>query len=166
MSERTKVCIGIDPGEKGGISFLSNGAAKHFKLEGATPADIYAELLGWCEGEVDVFAHIEAIAVFPRKGPDGRPQMGVGEAIRLTKLFRSQGVLIGLLVAAGIPYEEVRPSEWQKHLGCRTKGDKKITYRKAQELFPGYKVTHAIADSLLLAEHCRRTVNQRNGAIA
>jgi hypothetical protein len=37
-----------------------------------------------------------------------------------------------------------------------TKGDKNITKRKAQELFPEIKITHAIADSLLIAEYGRR----------
>jgi hypothetical protein len=42
---------------------------------------------------------------------------------------------------------------WQKALGCLTKGDKNITKRKAQEMFPGIKVTHATADSLLIAHY-------------
>jgi hypothetical protein len=32
-----------------------------------------------------------------------------------------------------------------------------VSKRKAQELFPGIKVTHAIADALLIAEYNRRT---------
>jgi hypothetical protein len=34
-----------------------------------------------------------------------------------------------------------------------TKGNKNITKQKAQELFPGIKVTHAIADALLIATY-------------
>jgi hypothetical protein len=55
------------------------------------------------------------------------------------------------LVASGIPFERVTPAKWQRELGCLTKGDKNVTKRKAQELFPDVKVTHANADALLLA---------------
>ncbi len=37
-----------------------------------------------------------------------------------------------------------------------TKGDKNVSKRRAQELFPALKVTHAIADALLIAEFARR----------
>jgi hypothetical protein len=42
-------------------------------------------------------------------------------------------------------------------MGCLTKGDKNVSKSRAQELFPSIKVTHAIADALLIAEHNRRT---------
>jgi hypothetical protein len=57
------------------------------------------------------------------------------------------------LTAAAIPFTRVRPQVWQKELGCLTKGDKNISKRKAQELFPSMKVTHATADSLLIATY-------------
>jgi hypothetical protein len=41
-----------------------------------------------------------------------------------------------------------------------TKGDKNVSKRKAQELFPQLKITHATADALLLAEFGRRAQNQ------
>jgi hypothetical protein len=60
------------------------------------------------------------------------------------------------LTAAGIPFERVRPQAWQKAMGCMSKGDKNITKRKAQELFPQIKVTHATADALLIATYGTR----------
>jgi hypothetical protein len=59
------------------------------------------------------------------------------------------------IVAAGIPFETVTPQKWQKTLGCLTKGDKNVSKRKAQELFPDIKITHAIADSLLIAHYAK-----------
>jgi hypothetical protein len=41
-------------------------------------------------------------------------------------------------------------------MSCLTKGDKNVTKSRAQELFPEVKVTHAIADALLIAEYGRR----------
>jgi hypothetical protein len=76
--------------------------------------------------------------------------MGVKSAFTFGNGF---GHLEMALTAAGIPFERVRPQVWQKALGCLTKGDKNITKRKAQEMFPGIKVTHATADSLLIAHY-------------
>jgi hypothetical protein len=39
---------------------------------------------------------------------------------------------------------------------CLTGGDKNISKRRAQELFPSLKITHAVADALLIAEYGRR----------
>jgi hypothetical protein len=60
------------------------------------------------------------------------------------------------LTAAGIPFERVTPQKWQKAMGCMTKGDKNVSKRRAQELFPQLKITHAIADALLIAEYGRK----------
>lgn len=55
-----------------------------------------------------------------------------------------------------IPFDEVAPVKWQTAMQCRTGGDKNISKRRASELFPGVRLTHAIADALLLAEYARR----------
>ncbi len=60
------------------------------------------------------------------------------------------------LIAAAIPFVEVTPQSWQKAIGCLTQGDKNVSKAKAQQLFPTVKVTHAVADALLLAEWRRR----------
>jgi hypothetical protein len=81
------------------------------------------------------------------------PQMGVKSAFTFGNGF---GHLEMALTAAGIPFERVRPQVWQKAMGCMTKGDKNVSKRKAQELFPSLKVNHYIADALLIAEYGRR----------
>jgi hypothetical protein len=78
------------------------------------------------------------------------PQMGVKSAFTFGNGF---GHLEMALTAAGIPFTRVRPQVWQKELGCLTKGDKNITKRKAQELFPSIKATHATSDALLIAHY-------------
>lgn len=72
------------------------------------------------------------------------------------KLARSHGFFRGVLAAIEIPFVEVAPIKWQVFMECRTQGDKKITHRKAKELFPAIKVTHSVADALLIAEYGRR----------
>jgi hypothetical protein len=78
------------------------------------------------------------------------PQMGVKSAFTFGNGF---GHLEMALTAAGIPFARIRPQVWQKELGCLTKGDKNVSKRKAQELFPSMKVTHATADALLIAKY-------------
>jgi Holliday junction resolvasome RuvABC endonuclease subunit len=78
------------------------------------------------------------------------PQMGVKSAFTFGNGF---GHLEMALTAAGIPFERVRPQVWQKAMGCMTKGDKNVSKKRSQELFPQIKVTHAIADALLIASY-------------
>lgn len=81
------------------------------------------------------------------------PQMGVVSAFTFG---RGVGNLEAACQCVGIPITWVAPSVWQKELGCLSHGDKNITKRRAQELFPTLKITHAIADALLIAEWGRR----------
>lgn len=87
------------------------------------------------------------------------PKMGIQTVFVFGQGF---GFLRGLLTANEIPFELVAPHKWQKDMGCLTKGDKKISRAAAQRLYPAVKITHAIADALLISEHCRRTWNARN----
>ena len=141
-----EITIGIDPGANGGIAWIDyNGKACVEKIPD-TLQDLW-ELL--CD-----------ITSYPKSSIDGRsykayieqvassPQMGVVSAF---SFGRGYGNLEMALTAAGIPFERVRPQVWQKALGCMTKGDKNVSKRRAQELFPDRKVTHATADALLIA---------------
>jgi hypothetical protein len=73
------------------------------------------------------------------------------------KFGMGYGFIQGALMTLGARIELVAPQAWQKAMGCLTKGDKNVSKRRAQELFPTLKVTHATADALLIAEFNRRT---------
>lgn len=135
--------LGIDPGVSGGLALVSNGAAEAVKMP-ATEADC----LQWLEERRAKVTHalIEKV--------HSRPGQGVSSTFKFGKNY---GLLRGLLVALRIPFEEVAPGKWQRALGCLSGGDKNVTKAKAQQLFPALRVTHATADALLIAEHCRRT---------
>ena len=65
------------------------------------------------------------------------------------------------MTAAGIRWEYVTPQKWQREFGLilpkLSNTDKKNRHKAvAQQLFPDVKITHAIADALLIAEYCRR----------
>ena len=141
------IVIGIDPGTNGGIAWITDGKPCVEKMPGSLR---------------DLWDLICDITNHPRSTVDGRkykayieqvhssPQMGVKSAFTFGNGF---GHLEMALTAAGIPFERVRPQVWQKAMGCMTKGDKNVSKRKAQELFPSIKVTHAIADALLIASY-------------
>jgi hypothetical protein len=136
--------IGIDPGVSGGIAAVT--AAGDVRLVSAMPAterDVF-NLLGSLSGDP-----CRAVLEFVRSSP----QMGVTSAFTFG---RGYGGLRMALVAVGIPFDEVVPRKWQTALQCTTKGNKNVSKKRAQELFPKVRVTHATADALLLAEYCRR----------
>ena len=144
--------IGIDPGKSGGIAWIGKNGHCVEKMP-ETCKEIW-ELLesithgfaSWKAGNGVLYkAYIESV--------HSSPQMGVKSAFTFGNGF---GHLEMALTAAGIPFERVRPQAWQKALGCLTGGDKNVSKRRAQELFPSLKITHATADCLLIAEYGRR----------
>lgn len=136
--------IGIDPGKNGAIVFISPyWDAVTLGLD-STPRDISESL-------AEMATNYKCIAIIEQVSSS--PQMGVKSAFTFGQGF---GLMEGLLTAHKISFERVRPQVWQRAMGCMTKGDKNITKRRAQELFPKIKITHKIADALLIAEYCRR----------
>jgi len=136
----SKITIGIDAGKSGGIAWITDGKPCVEKMPD-TLQDLW-ELIQDIASNGTCCAYLEQIS--------SSPQMGVVSAFTFGNGF---GHLEMALTAAGIPFERVRPQVWQKAMGCMTKGDKNVSKRKAQELFPEIKVTHAIADSLLIARY-------------
>lgn len=136
--------IGIDPGKSGGIAVITTeGAAYAYKMP-PTDRDLL-DLLDDIGAGVSR-AMLEQVHAMP------------GQGVTSTFTFgRGFGKLEMALCAARIPFELVTPQKWQKLLGCLTKGNKNVSKAAAQRLFPTLKVTHAIADALLIAEFCRRT---------
>jgi crossover junction endodeoxyribonuclease RuvC len=137
--------FGFDPGVSGGIAVLSpSGGADAWKMP-QTPQEL-AQLIRDNRDRGDrAWAYVERVA--------SSPQMGVVSAFTFG---RGYGAIAGVLAALEIPYDLVTPAVWQKAMGCLTRGDKNISKAKAAAIFPALKVTHAIADALLLAEYCRR----------
>ena len=141
--------IGCDPGVNGGIAWITDGKPCVEKMP-----DTLQDLWGLIQdiraaaspplgvGETNAMAYIEQV--------HSSPQMGVKSAFTFGNGF---GHLEMALTAAGIPFARIRPQVWQKELGCMTKGDKNITRKRAQELFPTIKCTHAVSDALLIAHY-------------
>ena len=142
------IYIGIDPGVSGGIAMLNDDAQDYRTIKmPTTERDILDAFAPWFTG-----GKPSAMAVLERVSSS--PQMGVVSAFTFG---RGVGGLRMALTAARIPFDEVTPQRWQQAMGCMSRGDKNITKRRAQALFPSWpSITHAIADALLIAEYCRR----------
>lgn len=138
-----KVFIGIDPGKGGGIALISGSCIYNYSMP-ETPMDLW-NIIDGLENSSGAIAALEIV--------HSSPQMGVKSAFTFGQGY---GQLQMALTAVGIPWRGVRPQVWQKEMQCLTKGDKNVSKARAQQLFPSIKVTHAIADALLIAEWLRR----------
>ena len=68
------------------------------------------------------------------------------------------GVLYAAAAGAGLEVKDVYPMAWQSFLQCATGGNKNVSKARAQGLWPHLKITHHIADALLIAEYGRRQI--------
>ena len=142
--------IGIDPGVSGGVAVLTLGGRI---VQTANMPESDRDLLDLLQPyAMSAKAYLETIHAMP---PTIRGKK-VGGSVGNFKLGQSDGRLCLALTAVCIPYDRVSPLKWQTAMQCRTEGDKNVTRRRAQTLFPAHKITHAIADALLIAEWGRR----------
>lgn len=144
------IIIGIDPGKSGGIAWCNDGKFTVEKMP-ETALDLWELICNIADRVASSTRHLDCVAYLEQV--HSSPQMGVTSAFTFGHGF---GQIEMALTAAGIPFERLRPQAWQKAMGCMTKGDKNVSKRRAQELFPQIKVTHANADALLICEYGRR----------
>lgn len=141
----SKLYIGIDPGKSGAIAFIpSEGEAWTIKNT-STDQELVEAVEEAIEQSDSVFCMIERVSAMPGNG--------------VSSMFKFGGSFYSLQMlctALRVPFELVSPAQWQRFLGCLTKGDKNVSKARAQNLFPYLKVIHANADALLIAEYGRR----------
>lgn len=150
--------LGIDPGVTGGLVVLDQDrtVVESVTFDKLTERQVWEMMHHHASARA--FAVLEKVGGYV-KGSGGNK----GHA--MFRFGQSYGFLRGCLTAAGIPYTEVAPLTWQRGVGFpQKKGEthpqrKKRLRQRAEQLFPGVKVTNATADALLLAWHCR----QRHG---
>lgn len=148
--------IAIDPGAKGGVAWchrphLGIHAVKMPGTEKDT-VEIFTGILAdrkllTVPGDEDpgVRCVIEHVHAMPKQGVTSMFNFGKG-----------YGFLRGTLVALGIPFEEVKPAQWQRPYGLLKRKDetniqKKNRHKqKAQNLYPSLKLTHMTADAVMI----------------
>lgn len=161
--------LGIDPGVNGGLAAVhADGSAEAVRMP-ATEAALWAWVRKWGSERREarafsVFACVELVSGWvghKRAGREGEDAADSNPGSAMFTFGQSYGMLRMALVAAGVPFEAVRPQAWQKEL-CLSRPDHWDTTRwknwlkeRAQALFSHIKVTKATADALLIAEYAR-----------
>ena len=143
--------LGIDPGASGGVALLDDsGAILHAQAMPQTPTDVADAIRAWAIGDAgtETYATLERVQAWA-----GSP---MGKAACFA-FGRGYGHLEMALLMLELPHQIIPPQKWQAYLNCLTHGDKAVTKACAQRLWPRHKITHAIADALLIAEYGRRT---------
>jgi hypothetical protein len=142
--------IAVDPGLSGGLAFGNTEQGLLF-FHKMPPTDTdTADLLR--QAPPDTAVIIEKLPVFFPGAKGGMASMA--------KLQRNAGVIYGICAALKLRMIEVSPHDWQKHfrLGTRSKSANGYTEWKnklkaeAQRRYPQFKITHAVADAVLILE--------------
>lgn len=163
-SKPPTIYIGIDPGVNGGISAIWPSGEVVVAPMPAEERAIYDHFYNLAAHRFLCQARIEKI------------ETAFGGTTNVSKLYGSYRALRMALVACGIPFEAVRPQDWQAALKIPKKTEeekvkqmlwKERLCRKAKRLFPkllvwksGVGKQRQVADSLLIAFYCRM---QHNG---
>jgi hypothetical protein len=156
--------MGIDPGVSGGLAVVNSRGDVHH-VEGFTPGMTQAALIEAVRlGLYRLHALGEGVHIFietvqyigkrddGRKGDGGQGAFTFG---RVDGLLRG-AVLMWIAENSVGQLHEATPMFWQAALECLTRGNKNVTKRKAAELWPRERWTHATADAALIAEYGRR----------
>lgn len=174
--ESRMLYIGIDPGVAGGlVALLPSGDVI------ATPMPhTERDIVEWFKDTMGrVIVPNRQVRVFlERQVPrptffrkNGEPQGSILKSTCL--LYGHYTMLRGMLIAFGLPFQEVLPQAWMKELGIATGKKKKVPdgqwkdslRGKAQQLCPQLPLWSeprtkgkqlAIADAILIATYCQR----------
>lgn len=145
---------GIDPGNSGSIVLLATDSS--FIL--AQPlSDTEVDIIDFVQEHASAIdlAVLESVHAMPKQGVCSSFTFGQGV-----------GFLRGVLLSAKIPLHTVTPQRWMKSLQCMTKGDKNVTKARAQELFPNEKITHKVADAMLIAYWAKHFLHKEVNSVA
>lgn len=137
--------LGVDPGTRGGLALLraDGSVAGLWTMRPDMTEDDAVEHVRYAASSLKAYGGVcffEKVGF--KRGDGGQGSFTFGGVTKL---------VTGALLALDVKPHYVYPQAWQAALGCLTGGQKNISKRKAKELFPAEKITHARADALLIA---------------
>lgn len=151
--KKPKLFIGVDPGTSGGIAAISK---EYAPVELVKMPATETDIVDWFLQRTTTYqcrAYIELVGGFMGEGGKNK-----ASAHTMFKFGQNYGVLRAAMICAGIPFKTVPPRIWQKGVGVtgRKKTEFKSQFKnrlksRAQELFPGIKITLNTSDALLIA---------------
>jgi crossover junction endodeoxyribonuclease RuvC len=151
------IYVGIDPGLKGGVSFVDNYGSM-VSMPMPDFQELKFVLRAWQ-------ADFKIKHIFLEKA-QAMPKQGVVSMFNYGCHF---GMLQGLILTEGYPLTLVTPQEWQKEMfkGATAKKAKEKALQIVRRLFPKEQFLGSIRakrshdgmiDSVLIAECCRRKI--------
>jgi hypothetical protein len=156
-----KNIIAVDPGLSGGIISGEGPVPAVVKNMPDTEVDVVHLIKTCAMGAGEPTLYIEKLPHFVAV-PGGRVS-----GASMAKLHRNAGLITGAAIALGVRIVEIDPHSWQKfyRLGTKSAAGGYTAWKnklkgEAQKRFPGFKVTHANADALLIWEFARSLQNQ------
>ena len=161
--------IGIDPGIGGGLASIFNRGFTHaFKFHDKSMAVLWNTIRYYSMvPKTEITVYIEEQLPRPTRWTDKETSEPRSSILRSTCiLYGEYCKMVAWLTAGEIHFTTVQPKMWQKAHGLfREKGEKEVSWKnrlvdKARELFPKVKVTHYIADALLIANFARIKVGR------
>jgi hypothetical protein len=141
------IVMGIDPGANGAAAiFILGSGIEAISFKDKSWPEI-VEKIQYFNAYVIDYTFIEAVSAMPKDGAHNAFTFG-----------ENTGIIKGILHCLDIRFNEVYSQKWQRHFGLGAKFESKTARKnaqkaKAQELFPQIKVTHNIADCLLIAKY-------------
>jgi len=149
---------GVDIGKKGAIAFINS---KTLRAEVYAMPEDFLEVISLFERKLQedmLLVLVEKQQAFPKQG-----------VVSTFKLGIQYGMILGILKALKIPYEEVSAKKWQKvmlgNYGKKIRKEiKQLSLEKAKSLFPYLDIGRhdGKADALLIAEYGRRILLSDN----
>lgn len=152
--------IGIDPGLSGGIACIDkNGTIDLFVMPTIQVSGKKKKREIWCQNVAEILTgipepkrvYMEKVSAMPGQGVTGMFNFGMG-----------YGMLRGIIATLQIPYELVRPQEWQKVvLKGFAKGSEILVatqlYPRGEFIPPRCRVHHSgLIDAALIATYGQR----------
>lgn len=164
------IYVGIDPGKKGGIAVLD---AEHINVRqlvkmpaDESPEDLHNLLRALVD---DKDTGVKVVIERPILKPHFvNKQCSKCKAFIKTAVLQqgimtsliSYGIILGFLLASGIPFEEIESAKWKK--AFKLDKDKSRSIKLAKQLFPSeiqnIKSNDGLAEALLIAEYGRRNM--------
>ena len=155
--------MGVDPGVNGGLAVLDKfgepvytAAFRNYWTHRQLVESVVSGFValrairyGYPPALTSRTVYVETVGYIGRrpgreKGDGGKGAFTFGQVA---------GLIRGALHAVDADVREALPMTWQSRMKCLSGGDKNVTKARAMELYPQIKMTHYIADALLIARY-------------
>lgn len=152
------IYVGIDPGLKGGIAFISD-KGEEYVIVMPSLFELASIISQWDDDFKIKHVFLEKAHPMPQQG-----------VVSMFNYGHHCGIIEGILTAFGIPYSLITPQKWQKEMFIGTstaQQPKDRALAAANRIFPKQKFMASLRckkphdgmiDSILLAEFCRRKI--------